>query len=284
MASHDTRVQGCLNGQTLQAVAWRTTDHLFDVKAHVAVADVEFPNQEIVHKIESTNQSLRNGARDKDATYAIELVKDSLKDQPTQAVFQLRLVRTKHTQSDLTDRHPIMEGSMELLCRYTLYLNKDEVAHEHQFDHILSKSAIHSFATAEARAGSDKDVAKEFVNLLIHLMLFCVASARKRVSIKAEPDTASVFRPYDEFSKFDYHTWQDLNREVDIEAVNSERLEDESRCIDASRSFVSAKHFRKLSEDDIESLKMTASLNIIKCTRNMTEGVSPPSVFENFFI
>ena len=122
------------------------------------------------------------------------------------------------------------------------------------------------------------------MNLLIHLMLFCVASARKRVSIKAVPDTASVFRPYDEFSKFDYHTWQDLNREVDIQAVNSERLEDESRCIDASRSFVSAKHFRKLSEDDIESLKMTASLNIIKCTRNMTEGVSPPSVFENFFI
>jgi len=122
------------------------------------------------------------------------------------------------------------------------------------------------------------------VNLLIHLMLFCVASARKRVSIKAVPDTASVFRPYDEFSKFDYNTWQDLNREDDIQAVNSERLEDESRCIDASRSFVSAKHFRKLSEDDIESLKMTASLNIIKCTRNMTQDVPPRGVFEDFFI
>ena len=108
MASHDTRVQGCLNGQTLQAVAWRTTDHLFDVKAHVPVADVEFPNQEIVHKIESTNQSLRNGARDKDATYAIELVRDCLKDQPMQAVFQLRLVRAKQTQADLTDRKSVV--------------------------------------------------------------------------------------------------------------------------------------------------------------------------------
>jgi len=45
------------------ATAWHS-EHagpVFDVKEHIPVADMEFPNQEIVHKIESTNQTLRNG-------------------------------------------------------------------------------------------------------------------------------------------------------------------------------------------------------------------------------
>jgi len=203
-------------------------------------------------------------------------MQDCLSNSPIQAVFQLRLVRTELVTKALTGSDPSMEGGMQLVCRYTLYFNRDAGAPRHQFDHILSKSVVHSFATAEAPDGNDKHVTKEYADLLIHLMLFCVAIARKCVSIKAvHPGTASVFRDYDDLSKFDYGGWQDQNPEVDIVSVDSERLENESQSIDASLSHVNAKHFRKLNEEEVETLKMMASMNIIKCLRNMTQGVPP---------
>jgi len=248
------------------------------------VASVEFPNQEILHKIGVSNQSLRDGARGLDAAYSIELVQDCLSNNRMQAVFQLRLVRVAQVARAPAGRDASVGGGVQLVCRYTLYFGRDERA-EHQFDHMLSKSVLESFATAETPHDKNADECKEHARLLVHLMLFCVASARKRVSTRSvNPGIVSVLRDYDTFSHFDYHGWDIDNHEMDIQVVEDEKLDNESRCIDASRSFVNAKHFRKLEDQEVEDLKSQASSHVIKCIRNMTLSVPVGHKFSDFFV
>jgi hypothetical protein len=270
-----------------EAGRWHPQHLAHGVDAHELgglVASVEFPNQEILHKIAVSNQSLRDGARVLDAAYSIELVQDCLSNNRMQAVFELRLVRTAQVAQALAGRHASVGGGVQLVCRYTLYFGRDERA-KHQFDHILSKSVLESFATVEAAHDKKGDESKEHARLLVHLMLFCVASARKRVSVRSiDPGIVSVFRDYDTFSHFDYHGWEIDNHEMDIEVVEDEKLENESRCIDASRSLVNPEHFMKLEDQEIEDLKSQASLHVIKCIRNMTQSVPVGHKFSDFFV
>jgi len=267
MASHDTG---------LGSTAWHSehAGHGFD--AHTwngPVADVEFPNQEILHKIAVSNQSLRDDARGGAAAYRIELVQDCLNNNYMQAVFQLQLVRAAQVDQPLRGSGSRLEGGVQLVCRYTLYLGRDERA-EHQFDHILSKSVVETFATTEAPHANDKKRTTEHAHLLVHLMLFCVASARKRVCIHmSDPGTVLVLSHYKKFSKFDYAGWEDAHLELDIKSVAEDRLDNESRCIDASRSRVVSKNFMKLDDEEVDDLKHTASLHTIQSIRNMTLSV-----------
>ena len=184
------------------------------------------PAQEAV-----SNQSLRDGARGLDAAYSIELVQDCLSNNRMQAVFQLRLVRVAQVARAPAGRDASVGGGVQLVCRYTLYFGRDERA-EHQFDHMLSKSVLESFATAETPHDKNADECKEHARLLVHLMLFCVASARKRVSTRSvDPGIVSVLRDYDTFSHFDYHGWDIDNHEMDIQVVEDEKLDNESRCL-----------------------------------------------------
>jgi len=111
MASHDTG-----HGST----AWHSehAGHGFD--AHTwggPVANVEFPNREILHKIEVSNQSLRDGARGQAAAYRIELVQDCLSNNSMQAVFELRLVRAAQVAKPLAGSGSRLEGAVQLVCR-----------------------------------------------------------------------------------------------------------------------------------------------------------------------
>jgi len=278
MASHDTG---------LGSTAWHSehAGHGFD--AHTwggPVANVDFPNQEILHKIAVSNQSLRDGARGKAAAYRIELVQECLNNNYMQAVLQLQLVRAAQVDKPLPGSGSRLEGGVQLVCRYTLYFGRDARA-KHQFDHILSKSVIETFATTEAPDAKDEQKTMEHAHLLVHLMLFCVASARKRVSIHmSDPGTVLVLSNYKEFTEFDYAGWEDANLEMDIRLVDDDKLDNESRCIDASRSRVIATNFRKLDEDEVESLKYTASMHTIKSIRNMTLSVPLSDTWSDYAI
>jgi len=98
------------------------------------------------------------------------------------------------------------------------------------------------------------------------------------------PGIASVLRDYDTFSRFEYNGGEIDNHDMDIQVVEVEKLDDESRRIDASRSFVNAKHFRKLDDEEVENLKSQASLHVIKCIRNMTLSVPVGHQFSDFFV
>jgi len=267
------------------ATAWYSehAGHGFD--AHTwggPVANVEFPNQEILDKIDSTNISLRDYSRGHDGQYKIELMQDCLMSKPMQVVFQLRLVRSEFIIRDLTTSDLGVSGKTELVCRYILYFEKGLTDSEHHFDSIMSKSVLQPFVTAGAPQSKDHHtITKPFTDLLIHLMLFCVASARKRVSIKTKSSaTGSEWRLYDTWSHFGYNSLEHRHPDVEIK----ENLEDEYRSIDASQSKVEAEQFRKLHDDEVEQLKSIATLNVIKCVRNIYQGVPMKDAFSHFFV
>jgi len=256
-----------------------------DLHAHQRTAkNVNFPNNEIRGKIWAYNEMLKTAAVEQDATYKIELMQDTLMDPQSGAVFHLRLTRTEKVPQAMRLEDPRMAGAVQLICRFVLHMPRDtEVPHE--FECIADYSIIHTMAATAALNDHAKYFRKKYASLLIHLMIFCVASARKSVAVNAVHEaTARTFRLYDQYSKYNFARWQDQHFGIDIDTVDAQTVKDECRLINASRYETkraitttlseSVDDLRPLDDEDVEELKRFANQNIMECLEMMTKDSS----------
>jgi len=258
-----------------------------DLHAHQRTAqDVNFPNNEIRDKIWAYNEMLKTAAVEQDATYKIELMRDTLMDPQSGAIFHLRLTRTEKVPQAMRLEDPRMAGAVQLICRFVLHMPRDtEVPHE--FECIADYSIIHTMAATAALNDHAKYFRKKYASLLIHLMIFCVASTRKSVAVNAVHEaTARTFRLYDDYSKYNFARWQHQHFGIDIDTVDPQQVQDECRLINASiyetRAEISTLQsarvddLRPLDDDAVEGLKSFANQNIMVCLEMMTKE---PSVY-----
>ena len=195
--------------------------------------NVNFPNNEIRDKLREYNAILKTGAIGQDATYRIELMQDTLLDIKSGAIFHLRLIRTERVPQAILDKDPRMSGAVQLICRFVLHMPRD-IGAQHEFERIADYSIIHTMAAAAALNDHSKYFQKKYARLIIHVMIFCVASARKCVAVDAVHEaTARTFRIYDVFSKYDFDRWQKKHFGIDIDTVDDQKVKDEFRLINA---------------------------------------------------
>jgi len=243
--------------------------------------DVNFPNNEIRDKIREYNTILKNGAVGQDATYRIELMQDCLVDPQQHTMFHLRLIRTERVPQTLLDKDPRTSGAVQLICRFVLHIPRNRTL-VHEFERVADYSIIHTMAAATALNDPSKYFAKKYARLIIHVMIFCVASARKCVAVDAVHEaTARTFRMYDRFSKYDFDTWEIKHPGIDIDTVDTQKVEDECRLINASRydypreiSTSQSDHqqdVRQLEDEEVENLKNFADKNTLELLDMMTK-------------
>jgi len=246
--------------------------------------NVNFPTKKIRDELREYNAILKTGAIGQDATYRIELMQDTLLDITSGAIFHLRLIRTERVPQAILDKDPRMSGAVQLICRYVLHMPRD-IGAQHEFERIADYSIIHTMAAAAALNDHSKYFQKKYARLIIHVMIFCVASARKCVAVDAVNEaTARTFRMYDEFSKYDFDSWQQKHFGIDIDTVGDQKVKDECRLINASRYDTSRETYasqsgpvddlRQLGDGEVENLKMFANENILKCLDMMTKDSS----------
>jgi len=197
--------------------------------------DANFPNQEICDKIHECNALLKSAAKGQDARYMIEMLQDALVLDYNVVSFRLELSRIENVPKESLVDNPGRMGAHQLICQYCLHIFRDPRA-KHDMEHISDRSIIHTFAASNALKDSEKYFHKKYATLLIHMVLFCVASARKSMFVMAiHPATAKVFREYFEFSKYDFDKWEIRHYGIDIDSVDPDKVMDECRVINASR-------------------------------------------------
>jgi hypothetical protein len=245
--------------------------------------DANFPNQEICDKIYECNALLKSAAEGQNATYMIEMLQDALVLDTNVVSFRLELTRIENVSNESLAKNPRRMGAHQLICQYCLHIFRDPRA-KHDMEHISDRSIIHTFAASNALNDSEKYFHKKYATLLIHMVLFCVASARKSMFVMAiHPATAKVFREYAEFSKYDFDKWQNRHYGVNIDSLDPDKVMDECRLINASRyeadwepglseyAQKQREELAPLTESRVEDLKQFADNKIKKLLAMMTK-------------
>jgi len=165
---------------------------------------LNFVNKEIVDKLRDTNRRLVEASAGQPAVFEVELVQDAMFPAAFGCAYDLRFLRREHRTPTSDEKGTGIRGAVQLISNYRLKFQRDaSVDARHQFATVHECSSLQTYAAAAALQNEGTYFFKKYAKLLIHLSVFCGASARKCMQIWAmRPATAKVYRVYDEWSSY----------------------------------------------------------------------------------
>ena len=249
----------------LDAKVSRVPPYVF-MKADTRGMPFSFVNREIVAKIEDINSRLRALGRP-DCAYRLLLTRDVLISLNRGYEYELSLVRQEHGPQQ-ADASTAEQGAVQIICERKIKFLADKDTDIFYPDDMSADSCIFTYEAARSMNDRERYFRKKYASLLIHLSVFCAASARKCMNVMAiHPATAKIYRCYDDWTECDKARWSKEHYSLefpDEKTAQYTKSYDEARCINAARvgNTSSAKEFAHLAPEAVERLKSEAAQQI----------------------
>ena len=236
------------------------------MNADTRAMSFSFVNREIVAKIENINSRL-HALRRPDCSYRLLLTRDLLVSPRRARVYELSLVRQEHGPQP-ADGSTAEQGAVQIICARRIQFLADADTDVFYPDDMSADSYIFTYEAARWWNERERYFRKKYASLLIHLSVFCAASARKCMNVMSiHPATAKIYRCYDVWSEWDKARWSREHYMLQFpheESAEYEKCCDEARCINAAKegNTSSAKEFANLAPEAVERLKSKAAEEI----------------------